>query len=131
MSEVIRVGNGDLGSTTGNISELNGELDSPRRSNSSSEGCAMNERNIDFRRWGLCRNSWVVHMHEVNSGVSIATRRRNLLDTGGLEQGVWQRFGNSGGYLEDRRIVRTELKCFPRPVNQWIVLDKEIVIPGL
>ena len=122
LSEVIGVRDGDLGSATGNISELNGELDSPRLSNSSSEGCAINERNIDFRRRGLCRNLWVVRMHEVNSRVSIATRRRNLLDTSGSEQGVWQRFGNGGGYPEDRRIVRTELKC-----SQRIVLDKEIV----
>ena len=127
LSEVIGVRDGDLGSVTGNILESNGELDSPGLSNSSLEGCAINERNIDFRRRGLCRDSWVVRMHEVNSGVSIATRRRNLLDTSGSEQGVWQRFGNGGGYPEDRRIVRTELKCSPRPVNQRIVLDEEIV----
>ena len=124
---MIRVGNGDLGGATGDISELNGELDSPRLSDSSSEGCPINERNIDFGRRGLCRSSGAVRMQEVSSEVSIATRRRNLLDTGGSEQGVWQRFGNGGGYLENHRIIRTELKCFLRPVNQRIVLDEEIV----
>ena len=103
--EVIRVGNRDLGGAAGDIVELNGELDSPGLSNSSSEGCLINERNINFGRQSLCRSLGVICIQEVNSEVSIATWRRNLLDTGGLEQGGWQRFRNGGGYPEDHRII--------------------------
>ncbi len=61
------------------------------------------------------------------SRVSNATRNRDLLNTGRVELGVWQRFRGIGGYLEDRRVVRTELKYSLWPVNQRIVLDKEII----